>query len=381
VSDPRALVPMKPVALFLHPNPDNISGQEKCLLHYAEGMATAFRPVVLLPREGRFAVLARERGFEVRLLPRPHRLTDVASGIAYVARLVRLMRSIGARFVFCSGLYSSLYGSLAGRLLRLPVATYVPTEVYNPWDISRSTLVNPSVFICVSNVVRDLLIRNGVSPRKCIVIYPDVVEPGFTPSPEGRAAARLRFSIPADVLVVGYIGQVIPRKNVEVLVRAAARVSARRPETVFLFCGEDFEGLGRYREQLKGLADELGVAHSLFPGFLLDPSPAYLASDVAVFPSLVEGLSRTTVESLYFGVAPIVSDIPPHREVVTDGVNGLVFEGSSEERLAERILELLASPERREAFSRAGRETFARRFSSEAFRARWAETWQALVRP
>jgi glycosyltransferase involved in cell wall biosynthesis len=366
-------------ALFLHPNPHNISGQEKCLLHYAEGMESAFRPVVLLPEEGRFAALARERGLEVRMMPKPSRLTDPVGGLVYVGRLVRLMREMRVGFVFCSGLYSSLHGSAAGRLLGVPVATYVPTEIYGTWDISRSTLVNPTVFVCVSNVVRDLLIRHGVPAERCVVIYPDVVEKDFTRAPGGAREARASFQIPEGPPVVGFVGQLIPRKNVEVLVRAAALVSQKRPETVFLFCGDDIEGGGRYRRYLEDLAKELRIKHALFPGFLLDPSAAYRASDVVVFPSLIEGLSRTTVESLYFGAPPIVSDIPPHREVVTDHVTGRVFRGSSQEHLAEVILELIADPEKRRVLSEAGRESFEKRFSSEAFREKWRKTWEALA--
>lgn len=44
----------------------------------------------------------------------------------------------------------------------------------------------------------------------------------------------------------------------------------------------------------------------------------------AVFPSRYEGFGITVVEAMAAGVAPVVSDIPAHRALVTDGVDGWV---------------------------------------------------------
>lgn len=367
-------------AIFIHPNPDNVAGQEKCLLHYVGELGEGLRSLVVLPHWGRFADLLEDQGIAVRIVPRPSHLTAPLQGLAYVSRLVRLAGQERAAFIFCNGLYSNLHGALAARLKRIPCMTYAATVAYTDWDVSRSTWVRPDLFLCVSRSVQDFLVAAGIDSRKCRVIYPNVVESVFDSTVPDRATVRLGMGFEADAPVVGYVGQIIPRKNVELIVRAAPEVVARIPKVAFLVAGDDLDGGGQHLREMKELASSLGVADRfVFPGFLLDPRPVYRASDVMVFPSKAEGLGRTMVEALFFEVPGIYSGIPPHMEVITDQVNGLVLADFSPAELARRIVELLGSRELQARLTREGRETFSRHFSPDTFRSNWQATWRSLV--
>jgi glycosyltransferase involved in cell wall biosynthesis len=367
-------------ALFIHPNPDNVAGQEKCLLHYVGELGGGLRSVVVLPHWGRFADLLVEHGIRVQIIPKPRSLTSVLGGIAYVSRLLRLAAAERAAFIFCNGLYSNPHGAVVARIRRIPVMTYVATVAYNSWDLSRSTWIEPDLYLCVSRSVKDFLVTSGFDGRRCEVIYPNVIESAFDGDLPDRDAVRKELGLDPQAQVIGYVGQIIPRKNVELIVRAAPEVLAKLPRARFLIAGDDLDGKGQHLREIKELAASLGVVDRfVFPGFLLDPRPVYSASDVMVFPSLAEGLGRTMVEALFFRVPGIYSGIPPHQEVITDGDNGLVLREFSPSELAERIVALCQSPELRDRLSRSGRETFARHFSPESFRMTWQRTWKTLV--
>ncbi len=367
-------------AIFIHPNPDNVAGQEKCLLHYVGELGGGLRSLVVLPHRGRYADLLEEHGIPVRIVPRPRHLTAPFEGVAYVWRLARLAAKERASFIFCNGLYSNLHGALAAKIRGIPSVTYAATVAYTDWDVSRSTLVKPDLFLCVSRSVQEFLVASGIDPRKCRVIYPNVVESVFDASVPDKATVKRSMGFDPDAPVVGYVGQIIPRKNVELIVRAAPEVLAQVPNAAFLIAGDDLDGGGQHLREMKELAASLGVADKfVFPGFLLDPRPVYRASDAMIFPSKAEGLGRTMVEALFFEVPGIYSGIPPHKEVITDGVNGLVLSAFSHSELASKIVQLLGSQALRRSLTQAGRETFDKHFSPETFRTNWQATWRSLV--
>jgi phosphatidylinositol alpha-mannosyltransferase len=71
------------------------------------------------------------------------------------------------------------------------------------------------------------------------------------------------------------------------------------------------------------------------------------------------------VEAMAAGLPVVASDIPGYREVVRDGVEGLLVPPRDPEDLADAVLTLLREPERASALGEAGRER-ARRYSWDA---------------
>lgn len=105
----------------------------------------------------------------------------------------------------------------------------------------------------------------------------------------------------------------------------------------------------------------------------------YAASDVVLNTSLGEGLSNTLLEAMACGRPVLASDVPGNRELVRDGVTGLLFRDEAE--LREKALRLAGDPAARRALGEAGRAAVAgftveREIDAllEAYRA--AEVWK-----
>lgn len=98
-------------------------------------------------------------------------------------------------------------------------------------------------------------------------------------------------------------------------------------------------GDGVLLEDMKALAAELRIIDQvLFLGYTRNVDELYPCCDVAVTTSRIEGLPFNVMEAMACGLPIIASDIKGHRELVTHGENGLLFESGDVEGLAEELV-------------------------------------------
>ena len=82
---------------------------------------------------------------------------------------------------------------------------------------------------------------------------------------------------------------------------------------------------------------------SVYPHYQRTELPKLLQDhEILLFPTLFEGSPVALLEGMALGLAPIASDVPGPRDVIQDGVNGLLVPARSPEALAD-ALEMVAS--------------------------------------
>ncbi|WP_258040249.1 glycosyltransferase, partial [Streptomyces sp. SM9] len=121
----------------------------------------------------------------------------------------------------------------------------------------------------------------------------------------------------------------------ELLIRAFARVHALHPEWSLDICGD-----GERRAALAELVDELGLTgHVRLRGAVNPMEEAWTGGSVAAVTSRWESFGMTVVEAMRCGV-PVVAVDCPHgpREIITDGVDGLLVRSAGPDALAEALL-------------------------------------------
>ena len=121
----------------------------------------------------------------------------------------------------------------------------------------------------------------------------------------------------------------------------------------FLFIGD-----GPDREELEELAK--GIENIQFLGFQDDVGSYIRALDIFVYPSLSEGFGSSILDSMQAEVAVIASKTGGIPEVVTNGVDGLLFEPGSVNGLKEAVEKLLIDDELAHQFTLAGAKTVTR---------------------
>lgn len=196
--------------------------------------------------------------------------------------------------------------------------------------------------ISVSNGVADDLSKCSGLPRESIhTIYNPIVTPALQRKAEEPVLHP--WFAPGEPPVVIGAGRLRPQKDFPTLLRAFARVRARRPARLLIL------GEGDQRRSLEGLAAGLGIAADvLLPGFAPNPFAYMSRSAVFVLSSQWEGFGNVVVEALATGCAVVSTDCPSGpREILADGKYGELVPVRNPEALATAIDRILDRPPNR----------------------------------
>ncbi len=181
-------------------------------------------------------------------------------------------------------------------------------------------------------------------------------------SPEERARCRSELEIAEDAPVVAFVGRLDEVKRLPCLLGAFARVVSQRPRAILSLIGE-----GPLRAELGERVAQLNLQRNVvFTGRV--PTGDVLkwlhAADVFALVSEVEGLPCSLIEAMSTGVAPIVSKIPAHTQLIDDDVDGLLTELGNEEAIAGALVRLLDDPALRSRLGTAARRRMVEQFST-----------------
>lgn len=211
--------------------------------------------------------------------------------------------------------------------------------------------------IALTESERRTLEAQGVAPERIAVTGHGPVVSADASSERFRARHRLG----RDPMIL-FLGQKYAYKGLAAILEAAPRVWDRQPETRFVFVGPRTA----YSKRLfSGVRDprilELDAVD------LQTKSDALAACDVFCLPSTQESFGGVFTEAWAFGRPVLGADIPAVREVIADGVDGLVCDPRPAP-LAAHLQQLLFDERLRHQLGEAGRRKVTQRF-----------TWPKLV--
>lgn len=157
-----------------------------------------------------------------------------------------------------------------------------------------------------------------------------------------KAAKKESIGVPGDKLLILSAGELIERKNHEVIIRALAKIN--NPDVYYAIAGK-----GSLRDELAKLAKELGLAQRvMFLGFRTDVFELYHAADISAFPSKIEGLGLAGVEAMAAGVPLVSSNVHGILDYVIDGKTGYAVAPEDVDGFADAIKKLVDNPKLRE---------------------------------
>lgn len=197
--------------------------------------------------------------------------------------------------------------------------------------------------VCPSNYVRNLLMSNGLTKDKGVVVYNSIDVDWFdrtkvVSAPEIESTFHF---INPDIPNIVCVARLEPEKGIEYLLEAVKKVLRRTMVNVLII------GDGSIRKELQKRASALAISrHVFFPGWVTNdrmPFVLYNIADVCVLPSLKELLPFFVLESMA-AARPIVStSVGGIQEAVFDGFNGHVVQPRDSDSLANAISKLIQS--------------------------------------
>ncbi len=363
----------------------------------------AIDPLVVVPDRGIFDTRWGELGVRVVVDPLlPHRVleqrfasntvaTRAASATingtrmaAFVARLAQRIRAERIELVQCNNMMVESLGAAAATLAGVPSVLHarnihdrpIPAHFYG--NVARL----PSVRRVIANSTATAAPYRRTAPEKVVVIHNGIDLQEYDAQALERGRFRERLGLQGRT-VIGFTGNLIPRKGIDVLIRAMARVVPDHPELALVVLGR--VPLGSpvdYGAQYEALAAELGIAeHVRFVGFEPDVRAAVADCDVLALPSLQEPFGRSIIEAMALGATVLASDVGGIPEIIDHGVHGLLAPPGDDATLADRLRSLSADPGLRRRLAGAARARVERDFDVAGLTARVQAELLGACRP
>lgn len=241
-------------------------------------------------------------------------------------------------------------------------------QPFKRWIVRCADQIN-----VVSNAMVTPAVELGASPASLLVRSMGIDTTGrFTCNESGDSRSGVVF-----------VGRLVEKKGVDVLVRAFAEICSRRADQTLRIIGD-----GPLREELEQLSSELGCADKItFVGAVPNRDvPGELnRACVAVVPSVVasdgdqEGLGLVAVEAMACGCAVVCSSLPALQDVVTDGETGSMVEPGDHQALGRAIEAQLEDSTLRTRLAEAGRNVARSRFDWRAVAADFSILYEDLL--
>jgi L-malate glycosyltransferase len=306
---------------------------------------------------------------------------DSPSGLLRIVKLALFLRKQRFQILHAHDLWSNIVGMAAAILARTPVSITSQRDLsHDAWygtyrrKVLRFLQRRSSLILTNAKAIRDGLIQHDhLPPDKVCVIY--------------NGVDLDRFHVPADrehnfpgstgnklIVLVG--NMITDVKGHEVLISAAPEVVQAHPTTKFVLVGE-----GSKRTEFEQQVKELGLqANFLFLGRRGDVPAILACCDIAVLPSLAEGLPNAVLEYLAAGLPVVASALGGNLEIIQDGVTGLLVPPQDSQALAAALTKLLSDNDLALGIARAGREYVHQNFSFDRLVADMDQLYAKLLK-
>lgn len=158
---------------------------------------------------------------------------------------------------------------------------------------------------------------------------------------ETQCDIRKELGLSEDSFLLLTVGELLPRKNQQVIIRALGKLKDKKIH--YILCGK-----GKQREKLAMLAKKAGIGEQIhFLGYRKDVGDIYEQVDLLALPSRREGLGLAGLEGMYCGLPLVTSNINGIRDYMENGKTGFMYDTDDAEGFARGILRMKNSPKLR----------------------------------
>ena len=332
-------------------------GTERQSVFMATAFAKAGHEVTLLtfrPR-GVLELDGEQQPFAFRSLQRfDTRLDWFAPG------LLKAAEEAAPDLVLCMGRMANCYaGFIQRRVPRAAVICTMRTGKILPWLFVRSLRLCRHV-IANSHVAKRVLTdTHDIPSHKITVIHNSVLRFTDETAPRNNALRRYHGANPTAVVLLN-VAMFRPEKNQRELIELCARLPGYLDWQLWL------AGDGPARRQCERVAHDLGLgARVKFLGYTSDPTPLYLAADLAVLASQSESLSNFLIEAQLHGLPAVAYDIGGVGECFVPGKSGCLIPNQDQAGFVTALDQLMRQPAERRRFAQHGREHASAQFVPE----------------
>jgi glycosyltransferase involved in cell wall biosynthesis len=337
--------------------------------------SAGFDPILLSSPGPNLQETAEAEGVPCVAVPMEREITPFKDLIS-LYKLYRTIRRIRPDIVDASTPKSGLLVGIAAWLARVPCRVYslhgLRMETVTGVKLSllrcteRIAVACSHRVFCLSPSLRERAIALDLFSREKTVALINggfgVNLEKFTPCSRATVETenlRSQLRIPADALVVGFVGRFVRDKGIQQLLEAFQILRQTYPKLCLLMVG-DFENGDPVDRRLRDYIET--TPEIIRPGFMSNTAPYFGLMDVFVLPTYREGFGQVAIEAQASGVPVVTTAATGAIDSVIDGVTGFVVPVASSKAIVEAVGRLLEDPELRKKMGLLGREWTEKEF-------------------
>ena len=234
---------------------------------------------------------------------------------------------------------SNQHGVLAGWLTGIPVISHERGWTPNNW-LNRNLVKIPKIIICVSNAVKDNMLKVGANNSQCRVIFNGRKLPVLS----GELKKYVKSGI--KEFIVGIMSTISVHKGQEIFVKGAIELLKRYPNMEFHIYGDTDRADPRYLNYLENMIDTSGFADSIvFKGFVFDVNKIIQEFHLICCMTVGdEPLAGVIIEGFINKTVVLATKTGGSQELIIQEDNGMLIEPGSIDGFSNAVEILYHNP-------------------------------------
>jgi L-malate glycosyltransferase len=233
---------------------------------------------------------------------------------------------------------------------------------------------NAAAIVVLNEEMQRELAEAGYPPHQTVAIANGVDTALYHPA-ENRSEWRQSMGLPDEKVIV-YTGRILfVQKRTDWLVRSIAKIDRAQRFRLYIL------GEGPDAGRLQSLCARLGVQDRVH---MLDPvastAPFLRAADVFILPSEYEGISNSLLEAMASGLAVVATDIPGNRELIDDGITGILIPCGNDDQLISALELLLTDAAKAARLGKNARDKVCRHYDVKTVARKYGELYNRLIK-
>jgi len=229
-----------------------------------------------------------------------------------------------------------------------------------------------NIFIAVSNHISNTLQNLNIPSSKIKLIYNGIIPP--------KNNDYVFDELENTKIQLGIVGQIAFWKGHEILLEAINILNTKRITNFHLqIFGNSIND--SYLEKLENIIILKNLTNYItWRGFIANADDIYKSIHVVIIPSIVEeSFSLTVAESMIRGKAIIISNKGGMLELISNGVNGLIFSSGNSNQLAECLELFITSKEKIYLFGLKAKEKAIDNYTYEIMTSNYIKAYQSII--
>lgn len=293
-------------------------------------------------------------------------------------RIANAVKREGIAILHLHGIHSLRFGLWAKRMTRNEVIVVLSLQKVSPSLRKGSRLREGrgvEQIVVSSKLVQKRLESIGIAPERLCLIRNGIDLIRFSPSVKPYDLFQ-EYSFPPETTIIGYVAPSLCEKGARILIEAAREIASNCSEIIFLIAGE-----GRGRKNLEALIESYSLSKNfIFSGFP-EKLPATLAAlDLFILPAVEGNPELTILNAMATGVPVIATDLSGVKEIIKNGVNGVVVPPGDAHALARAIKEFMEDRREWRIMGQEGRKVMEAKFDIDNTASKMEKLYKQLLK-